>query len=294
MLAEMYRDSPKGRPPVPPALLMMATLLQAYTGTSDAEAILKVLYDRRWQMVLDCLDVEDKPPFSQGLLAEFRFRVMVNDLDRELVRRTVELAKETGDFGYKQLRVVLDSAPIWGAGRVEDTFNLIGHALMVCVACSADALEMTSAKALAAAELKIVGGSSVKAALDIDWDDVAARRDALQRLMADVDSFRRWVVRAVPSSDQATGTPVGDAIAQLELIVAQDTEPDPEGDGTRIKQGTAEDRQPSIGDPEMRHGRKSKSKRFDGIQRPHRAGTRPSAGPGCARTACQSSRARGG
>ena len=33
-LAEAYVDSPKGQPPVPPARLALATILQAYTGVS--------------------------------------------------------------------------------------------------------------------------------------------------------------------------------------------------------------------------------------------------------------------
>lgn len=41
---------------------------------SDAEAVHHALFDKRWQMVLDCLDCEDAP-FSQGLLAQFRFPV---------------------------------------------------------------------------------------------------------------------------------------------------------------------------------------------------------------------------
>ncbi len=265
VLAEMYKDAPKGRPPVPPAFLVMVTLLQAYTGTSDAEAIHKVLYDRRWQMVLGCLDIGDKPPFSQGLLAEFRFRLIAHDMDREIIRRTVTLAQATGDFGYKQLRVALDSAPIWGAGRVEDTFNLIGHALMVCVACAADLLEMSSASLIASAKLEIVGRSSVKAALDIDWGDHEARKGALQRLLADVERFRAWAQTRISTGAWAVGTPLGDAVVQLERVVAQDVEPDPDG-GSRIIEGTAPDRQVSISDPEMRHGRKSKSKRFDGFK----------------------------
>lgn len=266
-LAEMYADVPKGRPPVPPALLMMVTLLQAYTGTSDAEAVHKALFDRRWQMVLDCLDVEDTPPFSQGVLAKFRFLLILHDLDRELVRRTVDLAKKTGDFGYKQLRVALDSAPIWGAGRVEDTFNLIGHALMVCVACAGDVLEMTSADVVATAGLKVAGRSSVKAALDIDWDDRDERKGALRRLLADVTAFRAWAAERVPSDTQPwePGEPLADAVAQLERVVHQDTEPDPDG-GTRITDGTSPDRQVSISDPEMRHGRKSKSKTVNGFK----------------------------
>src|ERR687891_1500874 len=36
-LETVYRDTGAGKPPVPPALLAMVTLLQAYLGVSDAE-----------------------------------------------------------------------------------------------------------------------------------------------------------------------------------------------------------------------------------------------------------------
>ena len=36
----------------------------------------------------------------------------------------------------------------------------------------------------------------------------------------------------------------------------------------RIMRGVANDRMPSLGDPEMRHGRTSKAKLFDGYKRP--------------------------
>jgi hypothetical protein len=44
----------------------------------------------------------------------------------------------------------------------------------------------------------------------------------------------------------------------------------PDGGGKRIREGVAEDRRVSVEDPEMRHGRKSKSKRFNGYKRPSR------------------------
>jgi hypothetical protein len=50
-------------------------------------------------------------------------------LDRRLIERTIELANSTQEFGPRALRAALDSSPLWGAGRVEDTINLIGHAL---------------------------------------------------------------------------------------------------------------------------------------------------------------------
>src|SRR5436189_4262561 len=48
----------------------------------------------------------------------------------------------------------------------------------------------------------------------------------------------------------------------LERILAQDIERDEHG--PRLKRGVAPDRLISVHDPEMRHGRKSRSHRFDG------------------------------
>ena len=85
--------------------------------------------DRRWQLVLGCLDAEE-PPFSKSTLVAFRKRLIEHEMDRGLVERTVEVAARTPRaFGHKALRAALDSSPLWGAGRVEDTYNLLGHAL---------------------------------------------------------------------------------------------------------------------------------------------------------------------
>lgn len=127
-LAKIYDDSPKGQPPIPPAPLALATILQAYTGASDDEAIESLLMDKRWQLVLDCLECEE-PPFSKPTLVRFRAQLIKRRLDRRLIERTVELAKQTGGFGSKNLRAALDSSPLWGAAKVEDTYNLLGHAL---------------------------------------------------------------------------------------------------------------------------------------------------------------------
>src|SRR5438093_245448 len=64
-LAATYVDSPRGQPPVPPAQLALATILQAYTGASDDEVVEATVMDRRWQLVLDCLDATDAP-FAKG------------------------------------------------------------------------------------------------------------------------------------------------------------------------------------------------------------------------------------
>jgi hypothetical protein len=125
-LAGVYTDSAKGQPPVAPAQLALALIVQAYTGASDDEVIEATVMDRRWQLVLDCLDAE-QPPFSKGTLFNFRTRLIQANLDRRLVERTVALASSPA--AGRQLRAALDSSPLWGAGRVEDTYNLMGHAL---------------------------------------------------------------------------------------------------------------------------------------------------------------------
>jgi len=75
---------------------------------------------------------EEEAPFSQGVLSPFRDRLIAHEMDRRLLERTVELARRTGGFDPKKLpktlRLAVDSRPLIGAGRVEDTFNLLGRA----------------------------------------------------------------------------------------------------------------------------------------------------------------------
>ena len=64
-LANLYRPAERGQPPIAPAMLALALILQAYMGISDDEVIEATVMDRRWQLVLDCLDSEQAPE-SQG------------------------------------------------------------------------------------------------------------------------------------------------------------------------------------------------------------------------------------
>ena len=45
------------------------------------------------------------------------------------MERTVELAQSRSGMSSCSLRAALNSSPLWGVGRVEDTYNLLGHAL---------------------------------------------------------------------------------------------------------------------------------------------------------------------
>ena len=132
-LEGMYRQTGAGDEPHAPAMLCMVLLLQGYVGASDAEAVEFAVMDRRWQLVLDCLDAEE-PPFSQGALQAFRERMVAHEMDRALLERTAALVRDgvvtkaQGQSLSKAVRVAIDSRPLAGAGRVEDTINLLGHA----------------------------------------------------------------------------------------------------------------------------------------------------------------------
>lgn len=268
-LEAMYRSTGAGKDPLPPAMLAMVVLLQSYAGASDATAVELSLLDLRWQMVLDCLGAVE-PVFSQGALFDFRQRLIEADLDRRLLERTRDLAFETKAFDPKKLpktlRVAMDSSPLEGAGRVEDTVNLLGHAGRNIVACVAGLLTWTEERVCREAGCPVLRASSIKQGLDLDWSDPDDKAAAIPTLMEQLSRLDQWITARLP--DELTRPPLDEHVATLRQIIAQDLEPDPSGGGTlRIRQGVAEDRRVSVEDKEMRHGRKTKSKRFNGYKR---------------------------
>lgn len=268
-LDSMYRDTGAGLEPNPPALMAMALILQGYLGVSDGEAVELTVLDLRWQMVLDRLG-RDEAAFSQGALFEFRERMIRTNMDRRLLERTVEVARQTNAFDWrklpKTLRVAVDSSPLVGAGRVEDTVNLLGHAARKIVACAAELLGWSPERVARAAGIPVLLESSVKKALDLEWADGNAKERALNRLVEQLDSLELWVCNHL--GEELKQPPLKDAMATLQQIRTQDLDPDPDDQGkVEIHHGVAEDRRVSIEDPEMRHGRKTKSKRFNGYKR---------------------------
>jgi hypothetical protein len=267
-LEDMYRDTGAGKEPVCPALMAMASILQGYHKVSDAEAVELTVVDLRWQMVLGRLG-ETKPAFSQGALFEFRERLIEHDMDIRMLERTAALARSTKGFDYrklpKNLRIAIDSSPLEGAGRVEDTINLIGHAARKVVRCIAELLDWEFEKVCREAGISLLMAKSVKKALDRDWSDPKQKAEAVDVLARQVLSLERWIENHL--AQQAGHPPLDKLLATLRQIMEQDLDPDPNGGGVRIANRVAKDRRISVEDEEMRHGRKSKSKRIDGYKR---------------------------
>ena len=262
----MYRDTGAGEAPNPPALMCLVMILQGYAQVSDAEAVARSMADSRWRLVLDSLEISG-PLFSQGALQQFRERLIAHDMDQRLLERTVEVARETGAFDSKQLpkklRIGLDSRPLLGAGRVEDTFNLLGHAARKVVACIAKKVGIERGTICREAKCPLFMASSVKAGLDVDWSDAEQKLEAINRLADEVESLVDWVERALPSS--AVDERIQFYLDALDEFEEQDLERMPDGT-VKIRDGVAKDRRVSVEDPDMRHGRKSKNKSFTGFK----------------------------
>lgn len=269
-LERMYRTSGAGKEPVAPGLMAMATLLQGYLNVSDAMMVELTVLDLSVQSVLGCLGAT-APPFSQGAFHDFRLRLISHDMDQRLLERTVEVARKTGKFDAKKLpktlRVGIDSSPLVGAGRVEDTLNLLAHAGRDIVRCAAELTEKSLEEVCGEAKCGLLLESSIKKALDLDWTKPGVRNDGAKKLLRQLDALVAWVQAQLP--EEARQPPLLETLQTLEQIKKQDLEPDPDspGGGPRIKRGVAKDRLISVTDKEMRHGRKNKNKVFNGYKR---------------------------
>src|SRR3989441_6368280 len=261
-LARLYRKAERGQPPVAPAMLALALILQAYMGVSDDEVIEATVMDRRWQLVLDCLDTE-QAPISLGTLVAFRKLLIEAQLDRRLIERTIEIANQSQAFGARALRAALDSSPLGGAGRVEDTYNLVGHALRKVMRVVADQQGRELAEVAQEAGGELACGTSLKAALDRDWDQQMQKDEALALVLQVLHTVDAWVQSLADQEDKAVAEPV---LAIARQVEKQDVEVDEKGKASLIK-GVAKDRRISVEDGQMRHGRKSRSVRVDGYKR---------------------------
>jgi Transposase DDE domain len=163
-----------------------------------------------------------------------------------LFERTLEKAVEAGIFKGK-LTAIIDSSPVHGAGAVADTYELVRGFMRQVVRAGGERL---SEQAREAAE-PFCGPKP-----DIDWQDPTVRKAHLADLVA---AGMALLVEAAGIDDPEVAAPA-ELLAQ---VIDQDVERDDDGN-PKIRQVVARDRVISHSDPEMRHGRKSASRRFDG------------------------------
>jgi hypothetical protein len=275
---ELFRDQDfaalysrnRGRPSVPPSLLATALVLQTYDDVSDEEAKQRADYDLRWKVALG-LEVETRP-FAKSTLQEFRAQLILHDQTRAIFQRTLEVAKHRGVWKKgkapderQHIKLALDTTHILGRGAVRDTYNLLADGIVQVLRGLAKLIEcelLEVAEELGCA--RYVQGPSLKGQAEVEWSDPQARQRFLSAIVGDAEQLLEVVrgTRSDLTKDSPEDQELVVAAELLARILAQDIERDDRG--PRLKRGVAPDRLISVHDPEMRHGRKSSSHRFNG------------------------------
>ena len=281
----LYKDSRRGRPSIPPSLVVLAMLLQYHDDCSDVEAEQRVRFDLRWKHALG-LDLEDVG-FDATVLCRFRRKLLERGLERALFERLVNAAREAGLIARSAAQVV-DSSHVLGAAGVRDTYALLRGGIRKLLR----ALGSTGGRQTELPErLAWYVDPTCPEKPDLDWTDPAARAQHLREIVADAKA----VLALVPTDDPDGLSPLmAEAAGLLAKIVADDVEegpppppkrrgrprkqgsvetppphaqPAPAAEvGPRLRQGVAPDRLVSVVDPEMRWGHKSRQHRWSGYK----------------------------
>lgn len=265
--AGLYQTK-SGRPSVPPSQLCVALVLQARDGVSDEEAIHRSAFDLRWKVAL-ALELDDKL-CAKSTLQLFRAKLILHEEYQQLFQASIDACLKAGLMKRQKLEVAIDTTPVFGRGAVKDTFNLISDQIRNVVK------EVAALKGYELAQLfndeglsRHNGESSFKGQVEIDWSDADAKRALVGQLVADAKvalQLSKTALRGHGGDAEKTRS-LRDARDLLADLLLQDIEEEPEdGAGPAIRRGTSKDRVISTTDPEMRHGRKSDSKNFNGYK----------------------------
>jgi transposase len=257
--AEMY-CADNGRNGVPPSLMATALLLQAYDKVSDEEAKARADYDLRWKVALGT-ELEERP-FAKSTLQLFRSQLILNKKMRDVFMRSLEIAKETSYFKAHKLRVILDTSNILGRGAVKDTYNLLADGIRKLMRSLAKVTQQTVNDWVKENGYERYLASSIKGETEVNWDSESERDEFLKGMVMDVErllSIPEQVAKTSPEWGE-----IESGMGLLKQLIGQDIER--EGETVKLKEGVAKDRLISVQDPQMRHGRKSSSKLFNGYK----------------------------
>jgi hypothetical protein len=260
---ESLYKADNGRPCTSPCMLTKVMLLQIFDRCSDAEAVSRASFDLRWKVALG-VELETRP-FAKSTLQTHRARLHLSGKFEDLLQVTLEEARRIGVLKRTKLTVAVDTTPVFGRGAVKDTYNLVADGIKgLCRALSALTQHSPKGWAYTNDFKRYWDSSSVKAMAEIDWSNASQRQTFLQSLMADADRILLMSDTTLKGMEAKSKErqAIEDAAALLRQLVVQDI--DRTESTAKIREEVARDRVPSVCDPDMRHGRKSASKRFDG------------------------------
>jgi len=255
-LEEMYCPD-NGRPSLAPPLMSGVTLLQLHDDVSDREAVQRTMFDLRWKVALGL--PLDFPGFDPSSLVNFRKRLVQHGKERYAFDRFIAVGRAAG-FIPDKVTLLTDTTWAKGAGAVQNTYTLIRKAIRKLLKDLGYATPPKRRGLSPQIQALVTTYVRRKRKADIDWSDPQQRAAQLKHLVEDAEALLQ--LAADEASDDAE---VLASAWLLTKILGDDIVHDEQGD-PQLGEGTAPGRIISVTDPEMRHGRKSKARRFDGFK----------------------------
>jgi transposase len=254
-LKEMYCPD-NGRPSLAPSMMAGALMLQFYDDVSDGEAVERILYDLRWKVALNL--PLDYGGFDASSMSVFRARLVKYQQERYAFDRLLAVAREEG-FLADKVTLLSDTTNAKGAGATQDTYTLLRKGIRKLL--KAMGYHLPGKRQGCSAEIEKLLATYVDQdrRAEIDWSDPARRNAQLTTLVADSEAALELAIEQIDDPEIRS---LGWMISK---ILGDDVERTPAGD-CKIRKGVAPDRFISLVDTEMRHGRKSASKKFDGFK----------------------------
>lgn len=294
-----------GRPSVPPSRMMKLVLLQHWEGLSDRRALERMTFDLRWKAALG-MEVGEKAVAQSTLSefrARLQLHEKMEEAFHRFLGRAVErglidadeaqVVDSTAVWGRG---AVEDTYNLIGSAAAKVLRAAAAHrAIEVDVIVEEMGLRYTAP----------VEEGSLKGRADIDWSEKAERRAFLNRLVDEARALLSETredqaasegvreaaellarilcqdlepVEPVPADesedagpdDPDLGLPQAESRETEEREESANSQPSEPvlaaGQEVQIRRGVARDRVVSIHDPEMRHGRKSHQRKWNGYK----------------------------
>ena len=242
-----------GRPSVSPVYSFTAMMIQLEKGYSDREIEEASRFDDRVKYAMTA--PRDFDGIDAMTLCDHRKRLFNSDIGRKILVGTIELAKSAGMFDEENLHVI-DSFMVWGANAKQDTYTMIYQGIKMVLKI----LGFYEIEKEAFSILKRIDYNEKNRKPKINWENDMEKKELLDELVKDAIILIEYVRSRGEIPDD-----LKEAVDLLEKVALQDIKNDKDGKAEMVN-GTAKDRTISVTDPEMRHGRKTSSKRSDGYK----------------------------
>lgn len=248
-------DPERGRKAIPPSLVACALILQQRYRLSDREMERQVRFHLGTKYALG-LSMDD-PGFDHTTLCKFRGLLVENEETRicfDKFRQVLIDAKLIRSWET----AVIDTTHVIADIAIPNTIQLITQGIRAV-------LQM-------AAKHHVGIGNQLTKALELSFVRESFPTDGDKERLIDLVQRARWLLSYLKKSGDERHPQLTEPVSQLRRILYENTEEKESGQGKK-QEGVIEGRKESMPDrlvstidPDARHGRKSKTKKFVGYK----------------------------